>query len=197
MAYAIGEFIGTIIAYGLFIVPIISAVLIVRNRKKGGEKRKRFIRYRLNSKGKKLVYGIILPITIIALCCMGETPSSTPQSESTTKKVITGTEINPPKRTDGLDINDIEIEYTDNGRVIITNNSKYDTTMINLTYRNTDCMVGTDGSLRSGESANVDANKYYRNGGYELEQIFVMYIDENGEEQSVFYDAVLGRYSDY
>ena len=199
MAYAIGEFIGTIIAYGLFVVPIVSAVLIVKNRKKGGEKRKRFIRYRLNSKGKKLVYGIILPVTIIGICLSTDTSTPQSKSKSTTKKEVTTNKVETPKKStvvDGFDINDVKIEFTEKGSAILTNNSKYPTTELMFIYDNGnggEYYLATSKSLKPGGSQTISARNYVRDGGYELIEILVCYVDDNGETKDVIYDPVLGK----
>lgn len=51
-----------------------------------------------------------------------------------------------------------------------------------------------DVSLRPGSSVTVNARNYVRDGGYELKEIIVTYIDEDGNIKDIIYDAILGIY---
>lgn len=130
---------------------------------------------------------ILLIISILGFLGIGTyTVKENIQQDEYTTKV---------QNTNEFNINDIKIEFTAKGSAIITNNSKYAISYICFCYKENDYMISNnDVSLRPGSSVTVSARNYVRDGGYELKEIIVTYIDEDGNIKDVIYDAILGIY---
>lgn len=148
---------------------------------------KPFKALRIGEKMLDVLDRILLIISILGFLGIGTyTVKENIQQDEYTTKV---------QNTNEFNINDIKIEFTAKGSAIITNNSKYAISYICFCYKENDYMISNnDISLRPGSSVTVSAKNYVRDDGYELKEIIVTYIDEDGNIKDVIYDAILGIY---
>lgn len=148
---------------------------------------KPFKALRIGEKMLDVLDRILLIVSILGFLGIGTyTVKENIQQDEYTAKV---------QNTNEFNINDVKIEFTAKGSAIITNNSKYAISYICFCYKENDYMISNnDISLRPGSSVTVNARNYVRDGGYELKEIIVTYIDEDGNIKDIIYDAILGIY---
>lgn len=148
---------------------------------------KPFKALRIGEKMLDVLDRILLIVSILGFLGIGTyTVKENIQQDEYTAKV---------QNTNEFNINDVKIEFTAKGSAIITNNSKYAISYICFCYKENDYMISNnDVSLRPGSSVTVNARNYVRDGGYELKEIIVTYIDEDGNIKDIIYDAILGIY---
>lgn len=148
---------------------------------------KPFKALRIGEKMLDVLDRILLIISILGFLGIGTyTVKENIQQDESYSKVQTSNEF---------DINDLKIEFTKKGSAIITNNSKYAISFVCFSYKENNYMISNnDVSLRPGDSVTVNARNYVRDGGYELKEIVLTYIDNNGNKKDIIYDAVLGIY---
>mgnify|MGYP002521189598 CR=1 FL=1 len=148
---------------------------------------KPFKALRIGEKMLDVLDRILLIISILGFLGIGTyTVKENIQQDESYSKVQTSNEF---------DINDLKIEFTKKGSAIITNNSSYAISFVCFSYKENDYMISNNGvSLRPGDSVTVSTRNYVRDGGYELKEIILTYIDNNGNKKDIIYDAVLGIY---
>lgn len=148
---------------------------------------KPFKALRIGEKMLDVLDRILLIISILGFLGIGTyTVKENIQQDEYTTKV---------QNTNEFNINDLKIEFTKKGSAIITNNSKYAISFVCFNYKENDYMISNnDTSLKPGDSVTVSARNYVRDGGYELKEIIVTYIDDNGNIKDIIYDAILGIY---
>lgn len=148
---------------------------------------KPFKALRIGEKMLDVLDRVLLIISILGFLGIGTyTVKENMQQDESYSKVQTSNEF---------DINDLKIEFTNNGRAIITNNSPYTITETSFSFKEDNTyMIGTDSSLRPGESQNIDAQKYYKKGGYTISETLISYIDNDGNHKDVIYDNIANIY---
>ena len=193
MEERIGYIIGVFVSYMFFIAIICIPIKLILL---GLEKMNKIPKIRLKSSIRKPVFCAI-PIIVLAFSVMVPVPESE-ETENNTTTTTTTTTVETYEGDDAkcdIDIKDIKIEFTKKGSAVITNNTKYPLTNVIFSYKENNYMISTNGlSLAKGESYTTSARNYVRDGGYTLKEVYVSYIDNNGNQQTHSYDYVTNRW---